>query len=279
MPLLALSQTLRADDRMGILGPVLIANSLNWLLFGLLVVQLNTYYRRTHRDPTAIHTLVGAIFLLDLSHTALLTYHGWWIWVTTESPYGRIKPWDVVDSANTIAFASWLTQLISVLVQLFFASRIWILSSNQIIRTIAVVISFLALDRGFSASAHILEFLGFEIYYSDALSPAAQALSYLEVLPIWSAGGLLPDSLIFFSMVYITTGKPSKSSAKPPTSLLTLAQIGAFPLICTYLDVVLVIYYPAENYHFVPAYILGKMYSNSLVSILTSRSRPWSIPE
>ncbi|KAJ7768378.1 hypothetical protein B0H16DRAFT_315723 [Mycena metata] len=78
-----------------------IGNSVNWLLLGLLLAQLYTYCRRVQRDPSLLRTLVGAIVFFELAHTALLTYHGWWLWlILTESVYGRIKPWDVVNSSN-----------------------------------------------------------------------------------------------------------------------------------------------------------------------------------
>ncbi|KAJ7905074.1 hypothetical protein B0H13DRAFT_2509355 [Mycena leptocephala] len=253
MSLLALSKSVFSDDRTAIFGPVLIGNSLNWLLVGLLVIQLNTYYRRFPWDRPLIRSIVCAAFFLDVAQTMMLTYHGWWLWSILEPIWGPMMPENVFKSSTIIALACWSTQLVAVLVQLFYVWRIWSHSPNKFFCAIPLVITFLALARGLNAITHALEILGFGRHSSDYFSDTIQRLLRTEI-PIWSAGGLLPDTLILISMVYIMLQSESDLSlgSKAMAPIFTMAQIAAFPLICAYLDFVLVIYFPSTNYHFVP---------------------------
>ncbi|KAJ7103743.1 hypothetical protein C8R44DRAFT_808028 [Mycena epipterygia] len=280
MSLLAASVHAVSDKQRAIFGPVVIGNTLNWLLLGVLLVQLNLYYRRFAFDHSAIRSLVCTILFLDVAHTILLTYHAWWLRMTVDqSIFGGMVPFQVANaSATMIAFACWLTQLIAVLVQTFYAWRVWSLAKSKFVCTVAVVITLLALARGLNTIFNALELLGFGIYYREAFSNGIQnGLGLHTAFPIWSVGGLLPDTLILICMGYILSqseANPS-SGSKPAAPIITIAQVGVFPIICACIDVILVTYAP-PNYHFIATYILGKMYTNSLVAFLNlrrSRSR------
>jgi len=280
MSLLAASVHALSDSKRAIFGPVVIGNALNWLLLGVLLFQLNMYYRHFVFDHSAIRSLVCTILFLDVAHTLLLTYHGWWLRMTVDqSIFGGMVPFQVVNgSATMIAFACWLTQLIAVLIQTFYAWRVWSLAKSKFVCAVAVVITLLALARGLSTIFNALELLGFVVYYRETFSNGIQhGLGLHTAFRIWSAGGLLPDTLIVICMGYVlchAEANPNPGS-KRTAPIITIAQVGVFPIICAFIDVVLVVYAP-PNYHFVPAYILGKMYTNSLLAFLNlrrSRSR------
>ncbi|KAJ7768372.1 hypothetical protein B0H16DRAFT_1519604 [Mycena metata] len=198
-----------------------------------------------------------------------------------------IEPRDVSNSSTLVALACWLSQLEGVLVELIYARRIWSFSHSQLIRVVSVVITLLALARGLSASTHTLEvctvlwiyfvapapcsrneitqLFGFGTHYGDPFSDAVQRILSVE-LSIWTAGGILPDALIFICTVYMILRPNTK--LEPPTSApLILAQIGAFLLLCASLDILLAFYSaPSAERYFIP-------YTIGLVLTLNS-SRP-----
>ncbi|KAJ6567746.1 hypothetical protein DFH09DRAFT_1156056 [Mycena vulgaris] len=165
----------------------------------------------------------------------------------------------IYGSATMVMFARWITRLSefglpSVVVQLFYGWRLWTLTTHKFIRAMASFIAVLALIRGLSAMTNTLELLGFQSHCIYRFSDGIQEM-------IWSTGGLLPDALIMPSMAYLANLNLGTT--------MTMSQIGAFPLICLWIERKLVVYWPSTNYHFVPVYILGKMYTNSLVSVLS----------
>ncbi|KAJ6551515.1 hypothetical protein B0H19DRAFT_1158007 [Mycena capillaripes] len=173
-----------------------------------------------------------------------------------------------------MAFACWLTQLIGTVVQIFYAWRTWSLAVNKFLSAGAVIITLLALSRGLSAITRALEILGFGSHYNDPSSILIQQALHTE-FSIWSSGGLLPDTLIAICMVYFMfQPEPHPSfQNKSVTPIVAMAQIGAFPVICAFLDLVLVIYFPSTNYHFVPAHILGKLFVLHLGSHPSTHTR------
>ncbi|KAF7369003.1 hypothetical protein MVEN_00227000 [Mycena venus] len=262
------SQDFLSDNRATIFGPVLTGNILNWLLMCLLMAQLNAYCRHFSPAYSIIRALVCATFLLEFAHTILLTYHLVWLrMVMTKSINSR----DVLHSSVIIALACLLTQLIATVVQMFYAWRINSLATTKFMAAIAAFITFWALTRCLSAFTRVLEILGFGSHYNDPASFLIEQIFQPEV-PIWSAGGLVPDTLIVICMMFLPDANSSFEN-KAVSPMAIMAQIGAFSVICAFIDVLLVVYLPSTNYHFIPAYILGKMYSNSLVSILNSPAR------
>jgi len=173
----------------------------------------------------------------------------------------------ISGSATMLALAFWMAQLIAGLVQIFYAWRIWDLARSKFMRAVALIIVFLALIRGLGAMNNALEVVGFKRYYSAPFSIGRVLPEFL----IWSAGGLPQDALITICMAYILLQSDAIRGSE--SKLATMAQLGAFPPICACIDVVLVVYWPSTNYHFVPAYILGKMYTTSLVFILNLRHK------
>ncbi|KAF8199405.1 hypothetical protein K438DRAFT_1823537 [Mycena galopus ATCC 62051] len=50
-----------------------------------------------------------------------------------------------------------------------------------------------------------------------------------------------------------------------------IIQSGAASAVCAAIDLSIFVGFPSTNYHVVPAYILGKMYTNSLMLTLNLR--------
>ncbi|KAF9265657.1 hypothetical protein L218DRAFT_154153 [Marasmius fiardii PR-910] len=233
-------------------GPIFIANLLNWLLMGTLIMQVYTYYRRFAKDRTWIRVLVAVLFSLDIAHTCLLTAHGWFFTIEIWGQFDRLDeiPW----SAEMIPF---MCGLVSCIVQLFYAWRIWVLSSKyKFLRLLAVLVVMLSLMQGLSAMiAAIILLINSDQQNLLRLHPA---------FSVWLAGSFVTDIMITSSMSYILYKAKEASKWAGSETMLTrminnTIQTGAVTVVCALIDLVLFTKYIQTTYHQVPAYVLGKL--------------------
>ncbi|KAJ7182055.1 hypothetical protein C8R46DRAFT_1069088 [Mycena filopes] len=199
-------------------------------------MQLNTYYQNYPNDRLALKIFVYFVFFLDVVQTVLLTHHGWWWIITTWCEPQMFT--QVVWSAPVIPFMS---GLISAVVQVFYAWRIWTLTRTSIMRAICVLI--------------VLVRKSFRTRFIVSRSFVA-------------------DIIITMCMTYILVQARNKSAWGPTETLLTklinrIIQSGAATVIIAAIDLGLFVTVPDTNYYFVPSYILAKI--NSLMLNLNLR--------
>ncbi|KAJ7275879.1 hypothetical protein C8J57DRAFT_1466536 [Mycena rebaudengoi] len=231
-----------------VVGPIFIANILNWMFMGTLIMQLYTYYVKFPSDRLGVRILVYTVFTLDAAQTIMTTHHGWWSIVTT---WSNPLLFDyVIWSASMIPF---MCGLIAGIVQVFYAWRIWMLSPNKFMQAIAVII------------------------VTMLKNPSQQHLLHLHPeVSTWLAASLADDILITACMTYILAKAKSQSFSTRSETMLTaligrVIQTGAATALCAIVDLALFVLYPTVNYYFVPGYILGKFYTNSLMMTLNLR--------
>ncbi|KAJ7186128.1 hypothetical protein C8R46DRAFT_1062556 [Mycena filopes] len=246
-----------------LVGSMFIGNILNWMLFGALIMQLNTYYQNYPNDRLALKIFVYFVFFLDVVQTVLLTHHGWWWIITTWCEPQMFT--QVVWSAPVIPFMS---GLISAVVQVFYAWRIWTLTRTSIMRAICVLIVLLAVMQSTIAMVS-----GLIVSQNPVLSTL---LGLSKEFSTWLAGSFVADIIITMCMTYILVQARNKSAWGPTETLLTklinrIIQSGAATVIIAAIDLGLFVTVPDTNYYFVPSYILAKIYSNSLMLNLNLR--------
>ncbi|KAJ6490942.1 hypothetical protein C8R45DRAFT_1096481 [Mycena sanguinolenta] len=253
-------EVLALDDAT-VVGPVYIANILNWLFMGTLIMQFYTYIQLFPTDKTVLRILVYSLFLVDVAQTVSLTMHGWYFAVTT---WGQPAMWDILPW--TAAMIPIPCGIISMTVQIFYSWRIWILTSNQFLHGVAILIAVLAVVQGFAAIIP-----GVMLLYP----PTQENLIRLHPgFSVWLTGSFVVDTLITATMTYIAT-KTSSLSGTTETLLTKIIhrtiQTGAASAVCAAIDLAMFVGFPSANYHVVPAYILGKVYTNSLLLTLNLR--------
>ncbi|KAJ7021596.1 hypothetical protein C8F04DRAFT_261861 [Mycena alexandri] len=259
------------DPRIAV-GPTFVANILNWLLMGALLVQVFSYYQRFRNDRIGIRALVYGIFCLDLAQTIMLTFHGWWALVAS---WGRPDllshyPW-------TASMVPFMCGLVSAIVQIFYAQRIWILSPNRLTRVLAVVIVLTALAQGIGAMA------GGMVAATARSFSRRTILEMKDQFTLWLAGSLAADALITGCMAYILARAKSRTSWKKSETLLSsliirTLETGALTMVGAAVELALFVLFPDKTFHYVPGYTLGKLYSNSLMLSLNIR-RPHDATE
>ncbi|KAJ7095513.1 hypothetical protein C8R44DRAFT_889938 [Mycena epipterygia] len=251
-------------DAAEVVGPVFIGNILNWMFMGTLVMQLYTYYQKFPSDRIFIRILVYGLFLVDVAQTVILTFHGWFF---TVSAWGNPATFDIIP---------WSGPMIPVLCGLG-SRRIWILTTNRFLRSVAILIVLVALTQSLAGMISGLPLL-------KNSSPENQIRWYPGVWEIWFAGSLVADVLVTACMTYILARVKSRTFwATSETMLTTLinrvVQSGAVTSICAAVDLALFAGIVDTNFHFVPSYILGKLYTNSLMLTLNLRRPTYQIPD
>jgi len=96
---------------------------------------------------------------------------------------------------------------------------------------------------------------------------------------IWLAGSFAADVLIAITMLAILRGMRSRSTFRDTGDIITKisrhsVQTGALTALSALAQLVLFVRLPTTNLHQVFAYILGKLYSNSLLANLNARVSP-----
>ncbi|TFK21017.1 hypothetical protein FA15DRAFT_672978 [Coprinopsis marcescibilis] len=119
-------------------GALQIGISFAILLFGVLCVQTFHYYFAFPDDRPSFHTLVAIVWLLDLGHTIAITYEIYTI-TTLCSPGGTV-------AFPGLGAALLIGGIITTLVQIFFARRLWKLLP-QPYNYIGIICVILALTR------------------------------------------------------------------------------------------------------------------------------------
>ncbi|KAJ7793954.1 hypothetical protein B0H14DRAFT_2924639 [Mycena olivaceomarginata] len=259
-----------------------IGNILNWMLFGTLIMQLCEFLASVpdkemtldrhvlpelSRDTRGLRSLVYLVFFIDTVQTMLLTHHGWWFTITIWGVPDRFE--ELVWSASAIPFMAGLSESefssylssaddspASAAVQM----RIWVLTTSKWMHGVSVMIVLVALTQGLNAMVAALICSQF---------PVQETLIRLHPqFSTWLAGSLANDVVITVCMIYILTRAKNQATWRPSETLLTklinrVVQSGSATVVVAAIDLALFVRFPAKNYHYVPSYILGKVYSNA----------------
>ncbi|KAJ7132987.1 hypothetical protein C8R46DRAFT_1235531 [Mycena filopes] len=246
-------------------GPTFVANILNWMLMGTLLMQVYAYYRRFRDDTLGIRILVYGVLCLDLAQTIMLTFHGWWALVASWGQQDRLQhlPW-------TASIVPFMCGLVSAIVQIFYARRIWVLSPNRTTHVLAIVIVLTAIAQGIGAMA------------GGMVAATSRDFSHKTIVEmkdqfiLWLAGSLAADALITGCMAYMLSKAKARTSWRNSETLLSglitrTLETGALTMVGAAVELALFVQFPDKTFHYVPGYTLGKLYSNSLMLNLNMR--------
>ncbi|KAJ7435221.1 hypothetical protein B0H11DRAFT_2277736 [Mycena galericulata] len=257
-------KTVLLVDPSTVIGPIFLGNSFNWLFMGLLVMQVYTYWRNFPKDRVMVKMLVYIIFTLDLTQTAFGTHEAWWFAIQN---WGNISA--LQGGSWTTVISPIMCGIISAMVQIFYAYRIWALRRNIMPRLLAILIILLALTQALAA---IIGSLLLETNLTQE-----NLIRLHPIFSLWLAGSFTTDVLVTGSMIWILHTSKSTSRVSQTDSLLNrlilnTIQTGTVTVICAGVGLALFIVYTDRNYYFAFTYILGKLYSNSFMATINSRA-------
>ncbi|KAI0313066.1 hypothetical protein OF83DRAFT_1176023 [Amylostereum chailletii] len=245
-------------DAYTIVAPIFVGSLINWMLMGVLVVQIYLYQKNQKRlqDRIGVRVFVAVVFLLDIVQTGVSTHEAWFF---------MIKKWstgDLHDEPWSAALLPLMAGVVSGLVQMFYAWRIWILSRSMITKGLAVLIALLALTQSMAAtvSSSIIE-----------SKPVTKEVVRLRpVLSLWLAGSFVTDIFITACMVWLLFQAKAHTSWSKTQGLIhnlmmLSIQTGCLTVICAGIDLFLFYKWTELNFHLAP-------YTNSFMATLNSRT-------
>ncbi|KAH9068072.1 hypothetical protein EDB83DRAFT_2314878 [Lactarius deliciosus] len=205
-----------------IAAPLLLGTVWNWMLYGVLMVQ--------------------TLFLIETLQTAL-TGADLYYWFV--SGFGNLA--HLTSPYATPFDAPIIGAIVSLIVQLFFVYRIWVLSG----RTSWLLCLVICLASVFDATAAI----GGGVY-------------------TWLGGNTVADLVITGSMLYYLTrrrGDGNFSDHALSRIMILAIETNILTTTIGVVALVMVAVYPDKNWYTCPTAFLGKLYSNTLLVSLNNR--------
>ncbi|KAG8951425.1 hypothetical protein FRC04_006196 [Tulasnella sp. 424] len=270
-----------------LVGPLLLGYLFNYGLYGILILQTYIYYLSFPKDTKLIKSLVYGLFFLDTIQTVMTTHNAWHF---LSSGWGNVGV--LADPGWSWIAVPLFSGLVSSTVQLFFSWRIWKLSGFW---WLAGFISCAALAQGISACVTGIWFAILNDITKIALLDASAG--------VWLAGSAITDFLITISLVWVlqrkAQGDLSSNTEDIISRLIRLTvQTGAVTTFAATAELIMYLRTPENNLHMVgyfiqsavgngvtkpsvldpqiPGLALSKLYTNTLMATLNSRSDTFS---
>ncbi|KAJ7068846.1 hypothetical protein C8F01DRAFT_1247332 [Mycena amicta] len=246
-------------------APILAGTQANWLLLGTLATQVYKFHINFPNERWWIRTLVLTLFTLEVAQTAITSHFAYSLLVVN---------WGAPAIFAKLPFSSLavpiFTGITSASVQCFYSWRIYVLKGDRLwARVVCVVVVMLAFMQSLAA------------FITDARFAVTTQLSELDQLMIgvkvWLIGSAACDVVITLTLLNILTEYRRKTPWKRMDGLLAkliynTIETGAVTSVVAVADVILFILFPQTNLHQTPAFMLGKLYTNVLLTTLNARA-------
>ncbi|KAF8498155.1 hypothetical protein F5888DRAFT_225422 [Russula emetica] len=241
-------------------APQLLGAVWNWCLYGVLVVQVYVYSYNFPLDNRPIKLLIYGVFFLETLQTAL---SGADLYYWFASGFGNVE-------RLTTPYISFfdtpiLGSVVSLSVQFFFVYRIWVLSEKRQWRLCLIICLFSVVDTVGAFTGAIYVHVGGEFASGRILKTCAL---------IWLCGNTISDLLIASAMFYHLTRIKAREhfSSHALVSIVRLTvETNIVTTTVSIISLLMVALYPEKNWYVCPTYILGKLYSNTLLVSLNNR--------
>ncbi|KAM5531004.1 hypothetical protein V8D89_015331 [Ganoderma adspersum] len=241
-------------------GPMFIGTMLNIMLFGVMITQTYLYFNMCKDDRTWMKVFVLFLFFCDTLNTAFdmaLLYE------PLINKFGQ---------SEALGLATWMfatdpamTAIIAALVQLFFAWRVKVLTSNRLIVAVIVVCAIAQLCGGLGCSIAI------------GIIPEFNQFRKFQVVGIlWLVGAALADVLITTALVWhLRKHKTGILTTDDLVNKIIRLTVPTGLITALFAILSLILYFSVGNgWEFMFNMPLAKLYTNSLMSTLNSR-RIW----
>ncbi|KAA1469756.1 hypothetical protein DENSPDRAFT_928362 [Dentipellis sp. KUC8613] len=239
-------------------GSALIGLLLGAVLYGVTLLQTWLYFRHYEKDSRILKSVVLLLWFLDTLHLALCARTIYWYLITNYN-----NPSALADDMWAMSLQTDCNGVIGLIVEVFFARRVYMMSRNWLITGLIVVLACIHFGLGvvFTVESFILvQFSRFpELTWitCTGLGCAAAADLLIAFTMCWylfrsRTGFERTDSMITTLMIYsINTGLV--------TSIVATGAVIAFAVM------------PLNFVWLAFFWVLGKCYVNSLLAILNSR--------
>ncbi|GBE81317.1 hypothetical protein BKA93DRAFT_822805 [Sparassis latifolia] len=241
-----------------LMGPVVIANALNAMLYGLCFLQFLHYYSMGKRDSLPNQAMVCWTFAVDTTHTAASVWMLWYYLVQNfaNAPVIGTLPWPYLSLPIFIILAS-------LPIQQFFAWRIKQLSGSWIVFFALSILSLVSSGVGFANSAVAFTTPSVQDFNSQA-----------HLVDIWLTLSMVCDGFLAGLLFYYL--QKSRTGFKRTDSIITriihsCVESTALNSIFCMADLIVFNLYTESNYNLLVAMPMGRVYTITLLGMLNSR--------
>ncbi|KAI0755216.1 hypothetical protein C8Q80DRAFT_418356 [Daedaleopsis nitida] len=240
-----------------IYGPIFLGVVFNIALYGIMITQTYLYFQVFRKDKTWMKLFVFTLFFCDTLNCCLDVA---FLYIPLVNNFGNTDK--VIVSTWVFATDPFMTAFIAALVQLFFAWRVKVLTSNIFAVAVIVICSIAQLCGGLGTSIAV------------GMIPAFVEFQKFKVIVIvWLAFSAVADTLITAALVWHLrknkTGMVFTDDIINKIIRLTV-QTGLITALCAIIDLILFLVSPS-GLHLIFNLPLSKLYTNSLMSSLNSR--------
>ncbi|CAK5281105.1 unnamed protein product, partial [Mycena citricolor] len=231
----------------------------------ILLAQAGHYFRTFPGDSIRVKLVVGSLVAIDTIHVVILlsSYNQWYI----RESFELVLP-------KSFSLTPLITYIVVTICQMTYASRIWIVSKNNLWMTgIVLCLALCQFASGFIA--------GLEVYLNGRPLVVHQSKLFIIAEKIELATSLACDVAIMAGMVYFLkdsmsggTGRTFTATAQIVNRILVyIIGTGSLTSISTALNLALWLTMPSNFYFLIVHLILSKLYTNSLLVMLNSRAK------
>ncbi|KAJ7252038.1 hypothetical protein C8J57DRAFT_1665666 [Mycena rebaudengoi] len=238
-------------------GPSFVGILVSCMLYGAMFVQVVTYYSRFPNDRTWTKLYVALLLLTDTTSTVLSVA---WLYnlCIVNFPYADAN-WMIAADPGMVGITAGVCQL-------FFAWRISVLTQNPYLTVLIVIVSMVGSIGAVGVSGTIGVIKSFERFHSQGMKIFGS---------IWLVFALLCDVMISAVLTWNLKRKKSGFNKNTDNMLdriiaITLAN-GALTSALALVELCFFLGQPDTGVHVGFSWILGKLYTNSVMSSLNLR--------
>ncbi|KAJ7137228.1 hypothetical protein C8R46DRAFT_612965 [Mycena filopes] len=242
-------------------GPMLAGVVLNMILYGVMFVQMLTYYRRYTKDSRWIRYFMLYLFFVE---TVNLFVEFGIVYEPLIIRNGQASA--IIRAPTLLPGDSVLISIVSAPVQLFTTWRISVITSSYIVPAFIALLSLGSFTSGILVSVMVAmnpEFRGFGNFTTEII--------------VWLSLSAACDIVIAVAMTHaLSTRKTGFSLVDGQINRIIRLSVesGAITAMTALLDVMLFLVFPRTSLNFLVDFPLSALYTCTMLAMLNSRERP-----
>ncbi|KAI0630552.1 hypothetical protein C8Q77DRAFT_1211554 [Trametes polyzona] len=246
------------------IGVAYVGVAISSMMYGITCIQTFQYYRspRSISDTMSLRVTVFILWLLDSTHQAFIIHIMYHYLVQNYANTSAL-----LHTVWSIPTEVLVDAVITGIVEIIFVVRVWKLSKNTFVTGACTVFAF----------THLVMFLvsSTRMFFYDVL---VEGEMKLETAALWALGAaVLADISMSSAMVWCLhkgrTGlRKSRSDDMMGRLIILTITTGSFTTLFGIADFVAYLAAPSQLYGLFFNFMLGKLYINSLLTMLNSRA-------
>ncbi|KAF9479656.1 hypothetical protein BDN70DRAFT_674275 [Pholiota conissans] len=245
-------------------GALLLGGLFASLLSGLVIIQSVIYYKVYPRDSNRLKFLVLAVLVLDICHTGFI-WAALWSYLVVN--YGLASGIDIIHW--NVALTIVMTAILTLLVHLFFANRIYLLSKKNLWLTIPLVLfAVLRLVSACVTTAEMLHLGTYSKFKEEIRWIFTTGLALSSVIDV-----LITSSL--FALLHASRADSESPGLNAVIDALIRYAFETGSLTCagTVISMICWLAMPNNLIFMGLHFVISKLYANSLLVTLNSRDK------